>query len=97
MKISNIGSFTSYHTNTSKIKKTEISKPKNFDSIQINKNTNDITQSNISLDIYKIKDKILSEVNLDANADRIKQIKEKTENKTYDINTTELAKILLNI
>ena len=97
MKITGIGNFMSYKNNSPNIKKNEVNKSRNFDTIQINRKTIGTCEDNTSIDIEKIKNKIINDLNNDYNTDKVDIIKKQIENKTYNLNTEELAKILLDI
>lgn len=96
MKISNINNYMNYKSNNINIKKNDVTKSKKFDTIQINKSAREINE-NQTPDINTIKKQLLSDINIDHNVDRIEQIKQQIENNTYDVNTKELAQILLNL
>ena len=97
MKITNISNFMSYNNNTSKIKKNDVVDTKKFDTIQINKSNFITVENNNSLDVDKIKNRITSEINSENNADKIEFLRQQINNKTYVVNSEELAKIMLEI
>ena len=97
MKITNVSNFMGYKNNSSNIKKTDKVDSKKYDTIQISKNNIINTQSNNTFDIEKTKSKIVNELNNDANADKIEQLKAQINNNAYVVTPEELAKILLSI
>ncbi len=97
MKISNVSNFMSYKNNSSIVKKDEVVKSKNYDTIQINKNNIINVENNNAFDVEKLKSKIVSEVEAQTNANKIEQIKNQVNNKAYIVNSEELAKIMLQI
>ena len=97
MKITNISNFMSYNNNTSKIKKNDVVVSKKYDTIQINKNNIINAENNSASDVDKIKNKIANEVKSETSADKIEFLKQQINNKTYVVDSEELAKIILNI
>ncbi len=97
MKITNVSNFMSYNNNTSKIKKNDAVVSKKFDTIQINKNNIINAESNNVLDVDKLKNKIVNEINNEDNANKIEFLRQQINNKTYVVNSEELAKIMLSI
>jgi len=97
MKITNISNFMSYNNNTSKIKKNDAVVSKKFDTIQINKNNIINAESSNVLDVDKLKNKIVNEIDNEDNANKIEFLRQQINNKTYVVNSEELAKIMLSI
>lgn len=97
MKITNINNYMKYSNNASKIKKNEVLVSKKFDTIQINKNSLINAENNNALDVDKLKSKIVNEVNNENSVNKIEFLKQQINNKTYVVNSDELAKIILNI
>lgn len=97
MKITNVSNFMSYNNNTSIIKKNDAIVSKKFDTIQINKNNIINAESNNVLDVDKLKNKIVNEINNEDNANKIEFLRQQINNKTYVVNSEELAKIMLSI
>lgn len=97
MKITNVSNFMSYNSNTSKIKKNDVAVSKKFDTIQINKNNLVNIENNSSLDVDKLKNKIVNEINNESNIDKIEFLRQQINNKTYVVDSEELARIMLSI
>ena len=97
MKITNVSNFMSYNNNTSKIKKNDVVSSKKFDTVQINKNNIINAEINNVLDVDKLKNKIVNEINNENSVDKIEFLKQQINNKTYVVNSEELAKIMLDI
>lgn len=97
MKITNVSNFMSYNSNTSKIKKNDIAVSKKFDTIQINKNNLVNVENSNSLDVDKLKSKIVNEINDESNVDKIEFLRQQINNKTYIVDSEELARIMLSI
>ncbi len=97
MKITNVSNFMSYNNNTSKIKKNDVVVSKKFDTIQINKNNIINSESNNILDVDKVKNKIVNDISNENNVDKIEFLRQQINNKTYVVDSEELARIMLNI
>ena len=97
MKITNVSNFISYNSNTSKIKKNDVTVSKKFDTIQINKNNLVNVENSNSLDVEKLKNKIVNEINDESNVDKIEFLRQQINNKTYIVDSEELARIMLSI
>lgn len=97
MKITNVSNFMSYNNNTSKIKKNDAVVSKNYDTIQINKINIINSESNNALDVDKIKNKVVSEISNENSVDKIEFLRQQINNKTYVVDSEELARIMLNI
>ncbi len=97
MKITNVSNFISYNSNTSKIKKNDVAVSKKFDTIQINKNNLVNVENSNSLDVEKLKNKIVNEINDESNVDKIEFLRQQINNKTYIVDSEELARIMLSI
>ena len=97
MKITNISNFMSYNNNTSKIKKNEAVVSKKFDTININKSNIINAESSNALDVDKLKNKMVNEINQENSTDKIEFLRNQISNKTYVVNSEELAKLILSI
>lgn len=92
MKIQNIGNFMNYKSNSKPIKNEEQAKTKNYDVIEINgKSQRDSKASTLN----NIKQKVVSQVNQETNAEKISRIKESLNNKDYKIDVEEIVNKLL--
>lgn len=92
MKIQNISNFINYKGNSKPIKNEEQSKTKNYDVIEINgKSQRDSKASTLN----SIKQKVVSQVNQETNAEKISKIKESLNNKEYKIDIEEIVNKLL--
>ncbi len=94
MKIQNIknNNYINFKGNSKSIKKEEINKENKFDVIEI-KNKNIKHEGN--LNPQSIKKKIVSQINEETNADKIKSIRYSINNKTYSIDAEEIVGKLL--
>ena len=92
MKIQNISNFINYKGNSKPIKNEELAKTKNYDVIEINgKSQRDGKASTLN----SIKQKVVSQVNKETNAEKINKIKESLNNNSYKIDVEEIVNKLL--
>jgi anti-sigma28 factor (negative regulator of flagellin synthesis) len=92
MKIQNIGNFMNYKGNSKPIKNEEQVKTKNYDVIEINGKSQ---RDNKASTLNNIKQKVVSQVNQETNAEKISRIKESLNNKDYKIDVEEIVNKLL--
>jgi anti-sigma28 factor (negative regulator of flagellin synthesis) len=92
MKIQNIGSFMNYKGNSKPIKNEEQAKAKNYDVIEINGKSQRNSKAST---LNNIKQKVVSQVNQETNAEKISRIKESLNNKDYKIDVEEIVNKLL--
>jgi len=96
MKIQNINNYINYNNNKKSVKHEEITKNKNFDVIEINKNNSNKDNEKGSIDYEKIKNNIVTDINKQTSSEKIDSIKKSIDNKTYQINVDEIVRILLD-
>lgn len=88
MKIQNISNLSSYNCSSKSVKSGEMAKIKKYDVIDIKSRTdNECTGA----DIASVKRNIVSEINRETKADKLTRIKSSIDNKTYRIDTEEIA------
>lgn len=92
MKIQNINNYMSYKGNSKPIKQDEINKAQKYDVIEIKSRKVPDDESNA---LNSIKKNIVSQVNKETKADKIKRIKESINNKNYSIDVEEIVKKML--
>lgn len=90
MKIQNINNFMGYSKSTKSTKSEEIVKAKNYDVIDIKKNS-----VNKDSKIGNVKKNVVSQIEAETQAEKIQKIKESIDNKTYKIDVDEIVKKLL--
>lgn len=92
MKIQNISNFINYKGNSKPIKNEELAKAKKYDVIEINgKSQKDGKASTLN----SIKQKVVSQVDKETNAEKINKIKESLNNNSYKIDVEEIVNKLL--
>lgn len=97
MKITNISNFMGYNSNISKAKKQDLGVSKKYDVIQINKNKFLNNENNNSLDIDKLKNKIVDEIKNESKAGKLEFLRQQIKNDSYVVSSEELAKIMLDL
>lgn len=92
MKIQNISNYANYKGSTKPIKSEEHIKAKKYDVIEIkNKSQKDIGVAKLN----SIKQKMVSQINEETNAEKISRIKESVNNNTYKIDVEGIVNKLL--
>lgn len=86
MKIHNISNPMNYKGNIKPVKNEELTKPKNYDVIDIK-----LKPGKDNPKLNSIKDKIVNEINTETKLDKINRIKESLNNKTYNVDIEEIV------
>jgi len=94
MKIHNINNYTNYNGITKMTKHEEPIKSKNYDVIEINKNK--ITKDKGDVNLGRIKNDIVLQINKEMSSEKIDNIRESVKNNTYRIDVDEIVKKLLD-
>lgn len=97
MKIDNINNYVNYHKNVSTIKRKTNCLSDKCDRIKINKLNRNYAKNIEAKDISDIKNKIVLELNDENELKKVESLKIKIENNSYNVDSNELAQILLNI
>lgn len=97
MKIDNINNYVNYHKKVSVVKKKSNCLSDKCDKIKIDKSNIKYSKNIDVKDITMIKNKLVLELNDEKEIEKIKNLKSEIENNSYDVNSDELAEILLNL
>jgi len=96
MKIQNINNIINYTNNKKPVKQEEITKNKNYDVIEINKNNANKDNEKSSVNYEKIKNDIVAEINKETSSEKIDRLKTSINDKTYQVDVDEIVRILLD-
>lgn len=91
MKIQNINNYMSYKSSSKAVKNEESVKAKKYDVIDIKSRTSE----NADAFIISIKNDVVSKINQETNTEKLNEIKNSIDAKTYSIDAEEIARRLL--
>lgn len=93
MKIQNISNYTNYKGNAKPIKSSEEHvTAKKYDAIEIK---NKIQNNKEATSLNSIKQKVVTQINEEAKAEKLNRIKESVNNHTYKIDAEEIVNKLI--